>query len=494
MKSAALYIRVSTNMQEELSPDAQKRLLLDYAKKNGMIVSEEFIFIENGISGKKATKRPEFMRMISMAKQKPAPFDTILVWKYSRFARNQEESIVYKSLLRKQCKIEVVSVSEPILEGPFGSLIERIIEWMDEYYSIRLSGEVTRGMTEKALRGGYQARPPLGYKIAERGKPPVVVPEEAEIVKLIFHMYVDERKSFFDIARYLNQSGYKTSHNKNFEVRSIDYIIKNPTYCGMIRWNRTTNETNEIKDKSEWIVTQGHHEAIIDKKIFDKAQEIFESTFRPRGARPSSTYKHWLSGLIKCPACGRTMIAQTVYKKSDGSPYAYFTCYGYSKGKCDGKGRISSLVLEPAIKESLRKAVETGDISYTLEKVKTVEAIDKTAILENQLEQLRQKEKRIKDAYRDGVDTLEEYKDNKRILQKEREEIEKELALQSCEEHAASKKDLLLEKIKNVYEMICSDSFTDQQKNEALKSIIKKIVYDKESDTLEVHYYIAGNL
>lgn len=494
MKSAALYIRVSTNMQEELSPDAQKRLLFDFAKKNGMIVSEEFIFIENGISGKKATKRPEFMRMISIAKQKPAPFDTILVWKYSRFARNQEESIVYKSLLRKQCKIEVVSVSEPILEGPFGSLIERIIEWMDEYYSIRLSGEVTRGMTEKALRGGYQARPPLGYKIAERGKPPVVVPEEAEIVKLIFHMYVDERKSFFDIARYLNQSGYKTSHNKNFEVRSIDYIIKNPTYCGMIRWNRTTNETNEIKDKSEWIVTQGHHEAIIDKKTFDKAQEIFESTFRPRGARPSSTYKHWLSGLIKCPICGRTMIAQTVYKKSDGSPYAYFTCYGYSKGKCDGKGRISSLVLEPAIKESLRKAVETGDISYTLEKVKTVEAIDKTVILENQLEQLRQKEKRIKDAYRDGVDTLEEYKDNKRILQKEREEIEKELALQSCEEHAASKKDLLLEKIKNVYEMICSDSFTDQQKNEALKSIIKKIVYDKESDTLEVHYYIAGNL
>lgn len=494
MKSAALYIRVSTNMQEELSPDAQKRLLLDFAKKNGMIVSEEFIFMENGISGKKATKRPEFMRMISMAKQKPAPFDTILVWKYSRFARNQEESIVYKSLLRKQCKIEVVSVSEPILEGPFGSLIERIIEWMDEYYSIRLSGEVTRGMTEKALRGGYQARPPLGYKIAERGKPPVVVPEEAEIVKLIFHMYVDERKSFFDIARYLNQSGYKTSHNKNFEVRSIDYIIKNPTYCGMIRWNRTTNETNEIKDKSEWIVTQGHHEAIIDKKIFDKAQEIFESTFRPRGARPSSTYKHWLSGLIKCPICGRTMIAQTVYKKSDGLPYAYFTCYGYSKGKCDGKGRISSLVLEPAIKESLKKAVETGDISYTLEKVKTVEAIDKTAILENQLEQLRQKEKRIKDAYRDGVDTLEEYKDNKRILQKEREEIEKELALQSCEEHTANKKDLLLEKIKNVYEMICSDSFTDQQKNESLKSIIKKIVYDKENDTFEVHYYIVGNL
>ena len=77
----------------------------------------------------------------------------ILVWKYSRFARNQEESIVYKSMLKKD-HVEVISISEPLVDGPFGSLIERIIEWMDEYYSIRLSGEVLRGMKEKALRNG----------------------------------------------------------------------------------------------------------------------------------------------------------------------------------------------------------------------------------------------------------------------------------------------------------------------------------------------------
>ena len=492
MKSAALYIRVSTNMQEELSPDAQKRLLLDYAKKNNMVVSEEYVFMENGISGKKATKRPEFMRMISMAKEKPAPFDVILVWKYSRFARNQEESIVYKSLLRKQCKIEVVSVSEPTLEGPFGSLIERIIEWMDEYYSIRLSGEVTRGMTEKALRGGYQARPPLGYKIVERGKPPVIVPEEAEIVKLIFRMYVNERKSFFDIARYLNQCGYKTSHNKNFEVRSIDYIIKNPTYCGMIRWNRTTNETNEIKDESEWIIAEGHHEAIIDKETFDKAQEMFKFTYKPRGARPSSTYKHWLSGILKCPHCGRTMIAQTV-KRANGEPYSYFTCYGYSKGKCTGKGRISSLSLEPAVIQALKESIETQDIVFNVIKNHTTEEIDKVSILGNQLVQLTQKEKRIKDAYRDGIDTLEEYKENKRIIQKEREVLEKALAMQTSVKPAADGREKMLNKIYNGYEIICSGKFTDQQKNEALKSIVEKIIYDKEKDNLQIYYYLIEN-
>ena len=161
-KKAALYIRVSTHSQEELSPDSQKRLLLDYAEKNHFLVEEQWIFQENGISGRTADKRPQFQQMIASAKSDSHPFDAILVWKFSRFARNQEESIVYKSMLRGKYGVDVISISEPIMEGPFGSLIERIIEWMDEFYSIRLSGDVSRGMTEKALRGGYQSRPPLG--------------------------------------------------------------------------------------------------------------------------------------------------------------------------------------------------------------------------------------------------------------------------------------------------------------------------------------------
>lgn len=122
--------------------------------------------------------------MIGLAKSKEHPFDVILVWKFSRFARNQEESIVYKSLLRKN-NVEVISVSEPLVDGPFGTLIERIIEWMDEYYSIRLSGEVTRGMTENAMRGNFQASPPLGYSITAHKATPVIVESEAEIVRMI---------------------------------------------------------------------------------------------------------------------------------------------------------------------------------------------------------------------------------------------------------------------------------------------------------------------
>lgn len=491
LRSGAAYIRVSTHMQDELSPDAQKRLLLDYAKSNQILMSEEYIYMEKGISGKKADKRPEFMRMISAAKQKPAPFDVILVWKFSRFARNQEESIVYKSLLRKQCGIEVISVSEPIIEGPFGSLIERIIEWMDEYYSVRLSGEVTRGMTEKALRGGYQARPPLGYRIPSHKATPVIIPEEAKIVQIIFDRYVNAHMSIFDIARYLNTLGYKTSRNKPFERRSIEYILQNPTYCGMIRWNRTVNETNEIRPKDEWIITEGHHEAIISKELFDLAQARYSSEYAPKGTRPSSSYRHWLSGLVKCPACGRTMIAKHTKDKRYGKSYCYFTCYGYSKGKCLAKNSISSLKLEPVILEAIKAAMQDQNLAF--EKVAPQQLktdFSELEILQDQLQKISAKEKRIKEAYRNGIDTLEEYKENKLLLQKERDTLNQriqELTLVNSEPKNSTP--VMLNRIQNVYEVLVSDAFTDQQKSDALHSIISKIVYDKSLDQVDIYYY-----
>ena len=160
MKTVCAYIRVSTDSQEEYSPDAQIRLLKEYATSHDMTIID--IYQDLGISGRNADKRPQFQDMIAMAKSKEHPYDAILVWKFSRFARNQEESIVYKSLLKKNL-VDVVSVSEPLPEGVIGELVERIFEWMDEYYSIRLSGEVRRGMTQKALAGGYNANVPCGY-------------------------------------------------------------------------------------------------------------------------------------------------------------------------------------------------------------------------------------------------------------------------------------------------------------------------------------------
>lgn len=168
---------------------------METAKADGYIIPKEFIFEEKkGISGRKADNRPEFQRMIAVAKsQKPSPFKRLYLWKFSRFARNQEESTFYKGILRKKCGVEIKSVSEPIADGMFGRLIETIIEWFDEYYSYNLSGEVLRGMTEKALRSGYQAVPCLGYKAVGGGRPFVLDPDAVPIVEYIFQRTAREK-------------------------------------------------------------------------------------------------------------------------------------------------------------------------------------------------------------------------------------------------------------------------------------------------------------
>ncbi len=485
-KYAFGYVRVSTGKQDELSPDSQAKLLKDYAKSHGYVVSK--IFFELGISGRKADKRPEFQKMIGLAKSSDHPADAILVWKFSRFARNQEESIVYKSLLKKKHNVDVISISEPLVDGPFGSLIERIIEWMDEYYSVRLSGEVTRGMREKAERGGYQARPPLGYKIVTHKEPPVIVPEEAEIVKLIFEKYVHDGMGLFEIARLLNSHNFKTSHGKEFERRSIEYILQNPTYCGMVRWNRTINESKEIRPESEWIIAEGEQPAIISKELFDKAQERYKREYRPRGARPASTYKHWLSGIVKCPACGRTMTACKI--ENNKQTYCYFRCYGYSKGKCAAKNSISSLKLEPAVLESIKSVLDTGKITYRKIEAKTEDTADLKTILEDQIKKIDVKLQRIKEAYMNGIDTMEEYKENKRIVQGEKDSLEKQLSELKEEKISTKNEDNdMLMRVKNVYDILSSDSVDATTKNEVLRSVVEKIVYDREEDELKVYYY-----
>lgn len=448
------------------------------------------IFFEIGVSGRSADKRPAFQEMIASAKSKEHPVDTILVWKFSRFARNQEESIVYKSLLKKQNNVDVISISEPLIDGPFGSLIERIIEWMDEYYSIRLSGEVFRGMKENAMRGAFQARPPLGYKIVEHGKPPVIVPEEADTIKLIFDKYVNCSMSFFDIARHLNNLGLKTSHGKNFERRSIEYIIQNPIYCGLIRWNRTENATNNIKDKDEWIIVDGEHEAIISKELFNQAQERFRATYKPSGKRPSSTYRHWLSGLLKCPDCGRTLTANTLYRRN-GVAYSYFSCYGYSKGKCNKPNGISSLVLEKEVLRCMEEVLNTGVIAYELKEYIPTERVDECSVIRKRIEDLIPKEERIKASYREGIDTLAEYKENKRLVQEERERLEKQLneLLDSASDERPDHSAIMLQRVQTAYEIIKSDKYTTTQKNEALKQVVDKIVYNRKEDLLDIYYF-----
>ena len=456
----ALYIRVSTDDQAELSPDAQKRLLLDYAKKNAIIISNDFIFSES-VSGRHVQKRPEFQRMIGIAKQPSHPIDVILVWKYSRFARNQEESIVYKSMLKKD-HVEVISVSEPLIDGPFGSLIERIIEWMDEYYSIRLSGEVLRGMKEKALRNGYQSSPCLGYEAVGHGKPYQINEAEYAMVSYIMDLYDNQNMDETAIARKCNDLGYKTKRGNPFERRTIDRILQNPFYCGIVSWNGVEFE--------------GAHEVRISKERFDRRQRLITSRKRPMKARNISTCKHWLSGLLKCSVCGATLS----YTGNGKCPY--FQCWKYAKGFHKTSVALSVKKAEEAVIEYFDQVLAGADFTYVR---KEQPAADETAAIEQlqkELSKLSARESRIRDAYESGIDSLEEYKANKERLISNRLQLETELEKLRKEqaEKEVSKEDVLHE-IKSVNDILKNPDVSYEEKGTLIRTIVDQIVYDKES-------------
>ena len=455
LRTGALYIRVSTHDQDELSPDAQKRLLLDYAKVNGIVIAKYAIFIES-VSGRNVKKRKEFQKMIATAKSQEHPYDVILVWKFSRFARNQEESIVYKSMLKKD-HVDVISVSEPVIDGPFGSLIERIIEWMDEYYSIRLSGEVLRGMGEKALKQGYQISPPLGYDAVGDGKPYVINEKEFKIVAYIMSQYDDYCQDATAIARKCNDLGYRTKRG------NIDYILRNPFYAGIVNWNGQTFE--------------GTHEIRYTREQLEKRIKLMDARRRPARHRNASTCKHWLSGLIKCSICGATLS----YTGSGACPY--FQCWKYAKGYHKTSVAISVKKMEQLVLDYLKQLLDGADFQYIQKSAPPVQN-EELEHLKQELSRLATKEQRVKLAYENEIDTLEEYKENKIRLQKQRESLQKSIQELEDMKPAAPSREEALSQIRTVYDVLCDPAVENSTKGNIIRTIVDQIIFDKEAETV----------
>lgn len=471
---AAAYVRVSTDDQMELSPDSQMEKIREYAAKNGLLLLSEYIFHDDGISGRAAEKRPGFQQMIATAKDPSHPFDVIIVWKFSRFARNQEESIFYKSILRSKCKVDVVSVSEPLIAGPFGSLIERIIEWMDEFYSVRLAEEVKRSMTVNAKNGALQATPSFGYRVENRQL--VIVPEEAEIVREIFHRFI-AGDAMFRIAKDLSARGVRTHRGNPFENRTIDYILNNPVYLGKLRWTPTGRTRRNFKNEDS-IIADALHEPIIDVETWDAAQarcaELKKSY--KRYGKPSSERKHWLCGVVRCSACGATLIW--------ANPH-FMKCNNYAHGRCTTTQHIAVEALEESFLAQLQH-----DLTFA-ESVACVVQAAKPAHSDQRLQQQRSRIvsriDRLRESYLDGVETLETYKAARQQMQAQLDDLDAQIA-ESAAVPVVDAAALLRNAIAAVLETLRSPTATVAQKYESAMSIIDRCTFDKSQMLLSISY------
>ena len=475
MKIAAAYIRVSTEDQIEYSPDSQIRAIQNYAEKNGYYLPEQYIFMDEGISGRTVGKREGFKQMIALAKSTPKPFEAILVWKYSRFARNREDSVVYKSMLRKQCGIDVVSISESTGDDKMSILFEAMIEAMDEYYSINLSEEVKRGMTEKAKRGGVLSAAPFGYKVVN-GKYEIVE-SEAVVIKEAFSDYL-AGSGFLTIAKKFNAIGVKTHRGSPIENRTVEYWLHNPTYIGKTRWN-PTGRTNRDYFNENVIISDGTHQSIIDDDLWTAVQQKLredKSRYKSHMRAPQKGMSYWLNGIIRCGMCGSTLT----------NCGGFYRCANKGKGACEGNGGVGSKTMSKIIVDKLEEILDSDDVCVKFassSKIKEEPGVSNTLrLLQVKLEEANRKFERVKEAYESGIDTIEEYKQNKQKITKEISELKNLIAEeegQKQDEIPENKNQVtakLREEIKKVSDILKSNDVSIEEKNGVLKSIIKEIV------------------
>ncbi len=227
------------------------------------------MFVDEAKSGRKVTGRDDFRRLIGVAKQKPKPFDAILLWKFSRFARNRDDAVLYKSILRKQLHIEVISIKEPIAEGKLGIIMEAMIEAMDEYYSINLAEDVKRGMEEKHRRGELQSTPSFGYAAQGRHSCPLWS-RRPPMSGRCSAAFSPDRVSF------PSSVGSMIWASKPIAAPPLITAPWN-TYSaipciGKLRWN-PAGRTRRNYDDPNILVVDGKHQPLVDSNIWNAAQD-----------------------------------------------------------------------------------------------------------------------------------------------------------------------------------------------------------------------------
>ena len=236
---------------------AQLRALKDYAKANDYSVAREYV--DEAESGRVAD-RPQFREMIEEGSQPKAPFEVILVWKFSRFTRKREHAVAFKSMLvwkfsrftrkrehavafkamLRRKGVRVVSITEHADDSPTGKLMEAIIESVDEFYSENLAQEVVRGMREAASRGFWVAsRVPYGYRklMVQDGakKRPTLEPDPATapVVQRIFGM-AESGRGILDITCTLNDEGIANPTGRLWSKNGVHIILRNESYTGTL--------------------------------------------------------------------------------------------------------------------------------------------------------------------------------------------------------------------------------------------------------------------
>jgi len=346
----AAYLRDSGGDRQEASTDRQHSEILEWAANNRAVIAA--VYRDEARPGSSTVGREAFLEMIHAFRSPACDLNGLVIWSWSRFARDIDDAQFYRADLRRR-GFELHSVVDPIPEGPMGRFIEAAIDWKNQQFLIDLSKDVRSGLHNLVLQHGcIPGTPPKGFirqpvelgrrrdgspRIGHRWVPD---PELIPLVRLAFEM-----KAAGATLREISQATglFKPKHSW------IDFFT-NKIYMGVLEYGGN--------------VIEHYCEPIVSPELWDACQPTSDGKVRnggsnhPRRARSS----HLLSGLLRCGRCGSAMSGHT----RPGRPGSYYCARQRSRRDCD-LPMTPAPVLERAVLEEL-KAVMADPIILQAER------------------------------------------------------------------------------------------------------------------------------
>lgn len=449
----AAYCRVSTDKEDQLnSLSAQRQFFHAYITEHpGWSLFH--VFADEGLSGTSIKHRPQFAEMISRALG--GEIDLIITKEVSRFARNTVDTLQVTRQL-KEVGVGVLFLNDNIdTRENDGEFRLTIMASVAQEESRKISERTRWGQLQAMKRGVVFGNQSIyGYTLT-RGQL-TIEPEQAEIVKLVYHKFLAERKGTHTIARELTQAGVRPPlrPNGSWSATMVLKILKNEKYCGDLLqkkyWTTDYLSHRKILNKGaeEQILLRDHHEPIVSREQYDAVQVELGKRAAAVADKSRFSARYWFSGKIRCSACGRSFALKRTHR-SNGTEYQRFVCRGHfdlSTG-CQMRA-VHGPVIQACAQRVLQEIALDGEsiingLMQELEELRQTGREDKIgpACLRQLIQRQMDRKDRALEAYLDGDITRS---DMQRLVARCDEEINK---LREQLEEAERKKESLVHNV-----------------------------------------------
>lgn len=506
MEKYIMYLRKSQmdrdfeDVSIEETLNRHYKILSDFAAQRKLYVE---IILKEVVSGEALSARPMMQKCLELVNT--GEYAGVICMDIDRLSRGDgvDSGYITQVLKWSGCDIVTPQKTYDLMNDQDEQFTD--MKFLFSRYELKtITKRLVNGRNVSASEGKFLGSiAPYGYEIYKlpgiKGNSLKIIPEEAEIVKMIFDMYVNQNKGYNAIASELNKLGLKTKSDRKWSQTSVVHVITSPVYIGKIRWKYSVQQKSMVDGKlnkrrkvsNSYELHDGLHEAIISEDVYNKACAIRNEKYIS-STEISKTVQSPFADILYCANCGSIVRRNTPSSKQAESrgTKPWYRC----KGSC-GCRMLRCDVLEDAVVEKMKEWLN----GYTVS-IKEIEQKDNgfqviLASIQKQITDLQSQQNKICELLETNVYTVEMFtKRNAALVEeikelKEREEIiQKQIQEQVSVERSTRQLIPMTQQLLDSYDIL-----TAEEKNKIWKVLLEKITYYRKPGAgkkdFEVHIY-----